>query len=77
MPARVRVKDSVVVRAPGGGGMVPLKADTPYDEDDPLVVEYPWAFDFGENTPAAHGRRGRSRGGVEQATAAPGELRQL
>lgn len=70
--ARVRVKDSVVVRAPGGGGMVPLKADAAYDEDDPLVEMYPWAFDFGENTPAAHGR---SAGGVEQATAAPGEKR--
>lgn len=72
--ARVRVKDSVVVRAPGGGGMIALRADVAYDPKDPIVVAYPWAFDFDDNAPPADGRR-RSRGGVEQATAAPGESR--
>lgn len=58
--AVVRVRESVVVRLPDlPGQMVPLRENDPYDDDDPLVRAYPWAF--GSD--------------VEQATAAPGEKR--
>ena len=76
--ARVRVKEAVIVRDPdGGGALVALKPDTAYDASDSLVKTYPWAFDSDDNTPAEPRRRRNRVGGVEQATAAPGELRDV
>jgi hypothetical protein len=52
--------------------MTTIVRDREYDDDDPIVREYPWAFD---GAPA--GKKSRRSAGVEQATAAPGEKRRL
>jgi hypothetical protein len=53
------------VRHPESGGMVvPSPAET-YQDDDPLVLAYPWLFAADADREAA----------VEQATRAPGEKR--
>lgn len=55
-----------VVRHPGGGGWVSIDPAKNYDDDDPIVTEYAWAFD---PQPASR------REAVEVATAAPGQKR--
>lgn len=60
--AVVRVRESVAVQHPElPGQMVVLKENDPYDPTDPLVRAYGWAF--GSD--------------VEQATAQPGEKRNV
>ncbi len=62
MATPVRVRESIAVRHPDlPGQLVVLKENEPYDPKDPLVRAYPWAF--GSD--------------VEQATAEPGEKRNL
>ena len=57
---KTRVVKPCVVRHPDlDGVMVPLKEDEAYDDTDPIVRAYPWAFESD----------------VESATAAPGEKR--
>ena len=54
----VRVRESCVV-TPSGGTPIALRVHDAYDDDDPIVREFPAAF----------------VSDVEQATAAPGEKR--
>lgn len=57
---KTRVVRPCVVRHPDMDGvMIALEEDKGYDDSDPLVRAYPWAFESD----------------VEQATAAPGEKR--
>lgn len=59
--ATVRVTNPCVVQDPSlPGQMVTLKLDLPFDDDDPIVRAYPWAFE---------------QDNIESATAAPGEKR--
>ena len=59
----VRATQSVSVVDPTvPGSRVVIKEDKPYDADDPLVKEYPWAFEPDN---------------IERATAAPGEKRNV
>lgn len=48
-----------------------IKNNVGYPIDDVAVREFPWAFDLDEDDKPRRGRRPK----VEQATAAPGELR--
>ena len=58
----VRVRESVAVQNPEiPGQLVALVRDKAYDAKDPLVLAYPWAFESD----------------VEQATASPGEKRNV
>lgn len=58
--AIVRVSTPAAVRHPDlPGQLVALREGAPYDDKDPLVRAYPWAF----------------VSDVEQATASPGEKR--
>ena len=60
--SKLRVRESVAVQHPDlPGQLVVLKANDPFDPKDPLVRAYPWAFESD----------------VEQATAAPGEKRNV
>lgn len=62
MPSKVRALTSVAVRHPDlPGQMVVIKENEPYDAKDILVKSYPWAFGTD----------------VEQATAGPGEKRNV
>lgn len=59
--AIVRVTNPAAVQNPVlPGQMVALKLNQAYDESDPIVRAYPWAF---------------AQDNVESATAAPGEKR--
>lgn len=61
----------VVVRHPDANGvMVTLEPAVDYDEDDPLVKAYPWAFVPADTTAGLV-----ESVPIEQATAAPGEKR--
>jgi hypothetical protein len=63
----VRPTQPCIVRHPESGAlMVPQPAET-YRDDDPLVEAYPWLFASDADLEA----------GVEQATRAPGEKRQM
>lgn len=56
-------------------GVVPVLKDQAFDSKDPIVKgrEHLFAADNAEDRQ----RRSRTRGGVEQATANPGEFREL
>jgi hypothetical protein len=56
--SKVRVIESCVVTV--DGLPFPLQVDAPYDSDDDIVRQFPWAFGLDN---------------VEAATAAPGEKR--
>lgn len=56
----VRVRETVAVQEPQSETWITLVANAPYDTSDPLVRQYPWAFQRDE---------------IEQATSAPGEKR--
>ena len=59
----VRVIDAVVVYDAKSDTHVPLRKNDPFEADDPVVQQFPWAFR------ADNGDR------IETATAAPGERR--
>lgn len=52
------------------GGVIGIREGSTYDENDPIVIAHPALFGIEVS------RRGR-RTRVEQATAAPGEIRDL
>jgi hypothetical protein len=71
--AVVRVKEDVVCIVHHNGVSIPLHQGLPpFDANDPLVREFPWAFQSDTETKAP--RRADSVS-AEQATAAPGEKR--
>lgn len=72
--ATVRVKPDVasVVFTPTGEAIT-LKTDMAFDANDWVVINHPWAFEEDANTNAPTRRKTSVK--VEQATAAPGELR--
>lgn len=65
--AKVRVRGTFAFVCPTTGTLVVPKADAIYDDSDPLVVAYRWAFATDEEL--------WSERNVEQATAGPGEKR--
>ena len=73
MPRNVLAnRDAVVTLADGTTRTI--KRNTGYPSSDPIVAEFSWAFDLeDEDEKPRRGRRPR----IEQATAAPGEHRDL
>lgn len=65
--SKVHATESVVVTLPNGITLT-VRKDQGFDQSDDVVKAFPWLFGLRTN------RRGKV---VEQATAAPGELRDL
>lgn len=63
---------SVIVRHPEGGTLIVLDPATDYDPSDVLVKAYSWAFARRDTTPGTV-----ESVKIEQATAAPGEKRNV
>lgn len=68
----VRPNQVVSVRHPEHGGYITPSMAEEYDENDPLVVRYPWLFTEPETDTGPI-----KSVSIERATRAPGERRQM
>lgn len=74
MPVRPKQPPVALYHPELGAHVVPVPSQF-YADDDPLVVEYPWAFGTEEELLAAETPKTRESVPIESATAAPGEKR--
>lgn len=80
MAKYVRARRGVgVLLHPVTGGLVTPSPDVPVEASDPLVKKFPWAFISDEELAAELEQAAQSArpAPVEEATAAPGEKRQV